>query len=95
MAWKTGELADRDLEWIAIAGIDQFGTRQSRNYIAKIVDMFDTLARNPMLGMERSSSRGAVRLMPCGRHHIIYRLENDDVVILRVVHALQNWPDLV
>ncbi|MCP8884530.1 type II toxin-antitoxin system RelE/ParE family toxin [Devosia sp. XJ19-1] len=95
MAWRTAELADSDLEWIAVTGIEQFGVRQSRNYIAKIVEMFDTLSANPLLGMERTSANGPVRLMPSGRHHILYVVEDEDVVILRIVHALQNWPDLI
>jgi toxin ParE1/3/4 len=95
MAWVTAELADQDLQWIAESGIDQFGARQARIYLAQLIDMFDTLAANPMLGSERKSARGPVRLMPCGRHHILYVIENEDVVVLRILHALQNWPDLI
>lgn len=95
MGWKTSEPAGRDLEWIAEMGIAQFGGRQARLYLARIIAMFDTLAQNPMLGIERHSAHGPVRLMPSGRHHILYVIENDDIVILRIVHALQNWPDLL
>lgn len=95
MAWTTVEPADRDLEAIAEAGIGHFGIRQASLYISQLIEMFDALAEHPMLGSERLSARGPVRLMPCGRHHILYVVENEDVVILRIVHALQNWPDLI
>ncbi len=29
--------------------------------------------------------------MPCGAHNILYVVENEDVVVLRVLHGLQDW----
>jgi toxin ParE1/3/4 len=49
----------------------------------------------PYLAPERQASQQMVRLMPCGSHHILYIVENEDVVILRVLHGLQNWFELL
>jgi plasmid stabilization system protein ParE len=33
--------------------------------------------------------------MPCGAHNILYVVDNEDVIVLRVLHGLQNWFDLL
>lgn len=53
--------------------------------------MFDTLAIHPTLAPERQAMYGMVRLMPIGAHNILYVVEAEDVIILRVLHGLQNW----
>lgn len=60
--------------------------------------MFETLAAHPNLASERQASQSLVRLMPCGSHNILYVVENEDVIVLRVLrvlHGLQNWFDLL
>src|SRR5690606_19252862 len=59
----------------------------------RIVHMFDTLALKRELAPQRQSAGGPVRVMPCGAHHIAYRVEYEDVAILRVLHHLQGSPD--
>ena len=93
MAWRTVEKAAADIDAIAEAGMLSFGERHARTYLSTIFDMFDTLAAYPNLGPERRSAQGYVRLMPCEAHNILYVIENEDVVILRVLHGLQNWFD--
>lgn len=57
--------------------------------------MLDTLAAMPYLAAERQASQSVVRLRPCGAHNILYLVENEDVVVLRVLHGLQNWFELL
>lgn len=33
--------------------------------------------------------------MPCGSHNVLYVVDNEDVIILRVLHGLQDWFDLL
>ena len=95
MAWILTANALADIDRISAEGARQFGFRQSERYELQLVDMLDTLADNPRLAAERPASRGVVRVMPVGAHNILYVVENEDVVILRVLHGLQNWFDLV
>jgi toxin ParE1/3/4 len=95
MAWRTTEKANVDLDLMAEAGMLAFGERHARSYLNTIFDMFDTLAAYPDLAAERRSAKGYVRLMPCEAHHILYATEDGDVVILRVLHGLQNWFELL
>jgi toxin ParE1/3/4 len=94
VAWRTTESANIDLEFIAQEGMAAFGERHVRAYLSTIFNMFDTLATYPNSAPERQSAKGYVRLVPCEAHHILYIVENEDVVILRVLHGLQNWFDL-
>lgn len=93
--WLLTRDAIDDLDLIASWGAQTFGYRQSEKYESRIASMFDTLAANPRIASERQASRQVVRLMPCEAHHIVYILHGDDIVILRVLHHLQDWFDLL
>ncbi|MET3924091.1 type II toxin-antitoxin system RelE/ParE family toxin [Devosia sp. 2618] len=95
MAWLLTSTAIADLDGVARDGALRFGFVQSEAYERELVGMFDTLAAMPYLAVERQASQSVVRLMPSGAHNILYVVENEDVVILRVLHGLQNWFDLL
>jgi len=91
--WILSDAAVGDLDFIAAWGMQTFGYRQSERYERRMVDMFDTLALNPELAPQRQSAAGPVRVMPCGVHLIVYRIEEGEVAILRVLHQHQRWPE--
>ena len=95
MAWILTIDAVADLDRMAAEGALRFGYSQSEVYELEIVAMLDTLAVHPYLTSERQASQSFVRLMPCGSHNILYVVENEDVIVLRVLHGLQNWFDLL
>lgn len=72
-----------------------FGVRHAQNYVLEFLDVFDTLAANPLMAPERQAASQKVRLMPHRSHNILYVVENEDVVILRVLHGLQDWFELL
>lgn len=91
MAWILTADSIADIDHIAAEGAKQFGFAQSELYELQLVDMFDMLAANPYMAVERHSAAGSIRLMPIGAHNILYVVEAEDVIILRVLHGLQNW----
>jgi len=95
MTWRTTDEADFDLQFIVEQGTVQFGRHVSGAYLARILELFETLAAHPHMGSERLAAQSTVRLMPCGSHNILYVIENEDVVILRVMHGLQDWFELL
>ena len=95
MAWILTDAALSDLDHMAAAGAMRFGFLQSEIYEQQMVETFDRLAAMPYLAPERAAATSTVRLMPCGSHNILYVIENEDVLILRVLHGLQNWFDLL
>ena len=95
MAWILTAAAIADLDRVAAEGALRFGFAQSEFYEQEIVAMLDALADHPRMASERQASQSVVRLMPSGSHNILYIVENEDVVVLRVLHRLQNWFDLL
>lgn len=95
MAWILTATAISDLDRLAADGAVRFGFEQSEVYEQKLVATLDALAAMPYLGPERQASQQVVRLMPSGSHNILYIVENEDVIILRVLHGLQDWFDLL
>ena len=95
MVWVLTPEAMEDLDYIAAEGASEFGSLQSTNYVLSFIDRFDMLAIHPYMVAAQEVDGLQLRLLPSGRHHILYVVENEDVVILRILHALQNWPDLI
>lgn len=95
MAWILTIDAVVDLDRVAAEGALRFGYAQSEVYEQEIVGTLDALADHPYMASERQASQSLVRLMPCGSHNILYVVENEDVIVLRVLHGLQNWFELL
>ncbi|NGP18425.1 type II toxin-antitoxin system RelE/ParE family toxin [Devosia aurantiaca] len=93
--WILTPDALEDLEWIVAEGTRQFGAKQAARYELSLVEAFETLDAHPMMAPAHEVDGLHLRLFPCGRHHILYIVDIDDVVILRVLHARQNWQDLI
>ena len=55
----------------------------------------ELLARSPMIGRARPELRPDLRSFPHGAYLILYRIVDDGVEIVRVVHAARNLDDLV
>ena len=63
--------------------------------VRSINDKCESLARNPMIGRSRPELREGLRSFPYGAYLILYRIVDDGVEIVRVVHAARNLDDLV
>jgi toxin ParE1/3/4 len=55
----------------------------------------ERLARSPLIGRARPELRPDLRSFPYGAYLILYRVIDDGVEIVRVVHAARNLDDLV
>jgi toxin ParE1/3/4 len=92
MGHRRAPQADSDLDdiWCYIA------TRSGSFDIAdrlidSITDRFLLLASHPHIGRARDEDlRPGLRSFPVGEYVIIYRIEDDDVVILRVLRGSRN-----
>lgn len=93
--WKLSAEAIEDLDRISLWSMERFGLHQAEQYDQILVETFDLLAANPEMAPERRGAVRRVRLMPCKAHHIVYVVVDEDIVILRVLHHLQDWFDLL
>ena len=76
---------------IAFYGDKTYGLKKSSQYRDGLKKQFEELASNPFLYRERAEMRPPVRVCPYGVHVILYTLKDEDVLILRVRHAREDW----
>ena len=54
--------------------------------------MFLTLIDQPELGRKRNEIRSELRSLVCEQHIIFYRVMNDNIRIIRVLHGSRDIP---
>ncbi len=84
--------ADADLDdiWYYLA-LQSGSTEIADRLIDTITDRFFLLATHPNIGRPRDEDlRPGLRSFPVGEYIIIYRIQDEDVLILRVVRGSRN-----
>lgn len=84
--------ARSDLEAIWLYTMQAWSADQADRYTDILEDTFDRLLFMPELGRERLEFDPPVRVHPSAEHIILYRVETDHLVILRVLGGKQDWP---
>jgi len=84
--------ADSDLDDIWYYVATRSGSLDiADRFIDSITDRFFLLASHPNIGRARDEDlRAGLRSFPVGEYVIIYRLEDEDVLILRVLRGSRN-----
>jgi toxin ParE1/3/4 len=58
--------------------------------LGAVVGRFSLLATHPLIGRRRDDLRPGLRSILAGEYVIIYRIADEDVVILRVIHGRRD-----
>jgi Plasmid stabilization system protein len=95
MTYRTTRRADQDVIDIYVHGAGEFGLDQAERYHQGLVATFELLAENPRLARERSEFELPVRLHPYRAHLIVYTIRDEDILIIRVLHARRAWEHLL
>jgi toxin ParE1/3/4 len=92
MAHRLAPRAEADLDDIWYYVAKESGSLEVANLlIDTITERFVTLASFPYLGRSRVDDFGAgFRSLAVGEYVIVYCIENEDVLILRVVHGKRD-----
>jgi toxin ParE1/3/4 len=92
MRHRRSPLSDSDLDDIWYYVACQSGSMDiADRLIGSISDRFFRLASHPHLGRARDEDlRPGLRTFPVGEYVIFYRIEDEDVVILRVLRGSRN-----
>ena len=91
--YKLQPEAERDLEGIWRYTAEQWGVDQAVKYIDALDDAFKHLAQMPLICRERQEFRPPVRIYQHERHLIVYIVSNDEMIIIRILHAHMNLED--
>ncbi len=79
-------LAEEDLINIWIYGYHKWGIAQADNYADSLEAKFKSLAQLPKKYSVRNKLNPPVRICPHVSHIIIYTIEDDAILIIRVLH---------
>ena len=91
MGYRLSRKAGEDIVHAYLEGARQFGPHQAEAYHAGLEQMFAILAAHPRLARERDEITPPVRIHPYQSHIIIYVIEGDGILILRVRHGHEDW----
>lgn len=96
MAHRLAPQARADLDdiWEYIAS-ESGDVAAADRLIDTIISRFLLLASWPRLGRTRDDLRRVLRSFPVGAYIIFYRLQRRDVLVLRVLHARRDMPQIL
>ncbi len=82
--------AARDLRDIHARSVATWGNTRADQYLANIYVIFSRIAANPALGRLRAHRSAPFLMVAAERHFVIYDRTNDGVVVLTVLHQVQD-----
>jgi toxin ParE1/3/4 len=83
--YRFSRAADADLERLYNWGIDQFGLSAANTYYDALIVRFGEISGNPLYWQAVDHIRAGYRRSVCGVHSIYYRIEDDGVLIVRIL----------
>ena len=86
MRYKLTPEAENDLTEIYVHGFLYFGETQAEKYFSELEDCFEVLGNTPLICRERTEFRPPVRMHHHGRHLVIYVIQEDRILIIRVLY---------
>jgi toxin ParE1/3/4 len=91
MAHRVSPRATADLDeiWQYIAA-ESGNPAIAQQTVNSITNRFFLLSEHPYMGRSRPELRPGLHSHPVGNHLIYYRLQHDDVVIVRVLHGRRD-----
>ena len=78
--------AKRDLVEIGRYTLAQWGLAQARRYLTQLDERMDVIASEPSLGRTCDDIRAGYRCVHEGRHVLFYRLGDEGVEVIRILH---------
>ena len=78
--------AEDDLESISRYGLEAWGEAHSDEYIERITGVLESLAMFPRMGTVHVDLSPDIRSIGVGHHRIFYQVENDRVIVVRILH---------
>lgn len=94
LAWAVYRIsreAENDLYAIYLTSVADFGTDQAERYQGSLEQSFDFLAEHPRAARERLEISPPIRVFRHRSHIILYRIDDEDIVILRIRHGREDW----
>lgn len=85
--------AAADLSTIADYTKTEHGEVQAKRYLAEIRKQIGLVAELPAIGTAVHGLPTGYRKIGSGLHRIVYRHTNNELIVIRILHAKQDMPD--
>jgi toxin ParE1/3/4 len=82
-------LADLDEIWDY--SVENWGAEQAERYIGEIRKAIETLERDPRRGRSCDEVRPGYRKYPAGSHVIFFRLAEEKIDVIRILHQRMDF----
>lgn len=89
--YRLTPAAQDDLEAIWLYGYQTWSIEQANHYIDTLEKTFKNLLFMPEIAREYTAFNPPVRIHPSAEHIIAYHVQNDYLVILRILGGKQDW----
>lgn len=89
--YKLTPQALDDLDTIWRYSAETWSLEQADRYIDGLTKSFETIVAMPAMARERKEFDPPVRIQPQEGHIIVYTIEDDHILIARVLGDSQNW----
>jgi len=93
--YRIRSLAQSDLESTWLYTLEQWGVDQANIYLEAIMQRFDWLADNPLLGKQRDDIKKGYYYFPEGMHLVFYKIKNNQIEIIGVPHQNDHQESLM
>ncbi len=96
MAFRLSPQVEAELDdiWLYIA-TESASVSVADRVVDAITQQFFLLSKHPYAGRRRDDLRAGLRSVTVGSYVVIYRIEENDVVILHVVHRRRDIKEIV
>ena len=91
--YRIRALAQSDLESIWLYTLEQWGADQASTYLEAIIQRFDWLVDNPLLGKQRDDIKKGYYCFPEGMHLIFYTIKDSQIEIIGIPHQSMDIID--
>ena len=96
MPHRLAPQAEGDLDDIWYYTATESGSVETADRLVEsLTTRFSLLATHPRAGRRRDDLRTGLRGFPVGGHVILYRIEQSDVLVLRIVRGSRDLGELV
>lgn len=83
-------VAKDDLKAIYQFSVLQWGLAKAELYLEQIKYNVNLLLEHPFMGLERTDLLNGIRSLAVERHIIFYRIVENQIMIVRVLHSRQD-----
>ena len=86
MRFVVSPRAQADLDDIWDYTVEQWGVRRAEIYARLIMAAVDAVAADPHVGRACDDVRPGYRKYPVGSHVLFYRVVDEEIVVVRILH---------